>query len=159
MAIDFKKILVAIDFSDYSRDVGVYASYLADKTNAELIILSVLNQRDIDAAAVYSRLVGKQAVSVDDFTSLEVERRQKRVEEVLGEVGLSELNRKVYIRIGNPFQEIMKAILEFDVGLIVMGTRGSSKNEEFTTLTGSVAEKIFKHSPVPVLSIREDLQK
>ena len=157
MAIDFKKILVAIDFSDYSRKVGVYASYLADKTNAELIVLSVLNQRDIDAAAVYSRLVGQEAISVDRFTELEIERRKKRIKEVLGEVGMDELENKTYIMVGNPFEEIIKAIQDFDVDLVVMGTRGATRHEEYTALTGSVAERVFKHSPVPVLSVREAL--
>lgn len=152
---EIKKILVGIDFSTQSKQTFLYASALAGKTDAALIVLSVINQRDIDAAAVYSRLVGTTAVSVEEFTRQEIERRKRRVDEVLEEIGLGDIERETVIKVGRPYEEILRAIKEFDIDLVVMGTRGESKkDEEFTILTGSVAERVFKHSPVPVLSFR-----
>ena len=156
MLEEIKKILVAIDFSSQAKKTFLYASSLADKTGADLIILSVLNQRDIDAAAVYSRLTGSKAASVEVFTTSEINRRKLRVDEVLDEVGLGHVQKETVIRVGKPFKEILKAINEFGVDIVVMGTRGRGSDKDYQILTGSVAEKVFKFSPVPVLSIRDD---
>ena len=43
----FKKIMVAVDFSEYSEDTMKYAVALADSLKAKLIVANVLNQRDI----------------------------------------------------------------------------------------------------------------
>ena len=151
---DIKKILVGIDFSTQSKQTFLYASSLADKTGAKMIVLSVINQRDIDAASVYSRLVGKTAISVEEFTKQEIERRKTRVDQVLKEIGLADIERKTIIKVGHPYEEILKAINELDIDLVVMGTRGETAHDKYSILTGSVAERVFKHSPVPVLSFR-----
>ena len=43
------KILAAIDFSDYSAQTVKYAGDLAEKLNAELIVVNIINQRDVEA--------------------------------------------------------------------------------------------------------------
>jgi nucleotide-binding universal stress UspA family protein len=85
-----------------------------------------------------------------------MERRKARVDEVLAEMGLAEIERETLVRVGNPFEEILAAIRELEIDLVVMGTRGSTKDGEYRILTGSVAEKVFRHSPVPVLSVRDE---
>ena len=155
MSTEIKKILACIDFSEYSKETFLYASYLADKTGAELVGLSVINKRDIDAAAMYSRLIGGTVVDVDLFTEKEIERRNDRVADILESIGLADLKRDTIIKLGNPYHEILGAIDELGVDLVVIGTRGlSAHDEKYTILTGSVAERVFKHSPVPVLSVR-----
>jgi nucleotide-binding universal stress UspA family protein len=152
---EVKKILVPVAFAGYSQKSFQFSAYLADKTGADLLVLSVLHQRDIDAAAVYARLIGSAAISVDEFTKIEIDRRKSRIEEALHEYGLSELTRKIMIKVGNPFEEILKAIKELNIDLVVMGTRGDTKEGEYRIVTGSVAERVFKQSPVPVLSFRD----
>ena len=164
MNTEIKKILVGVDFSPQSKEVFLYASSLADKSDAELIVLSVINQRDIDAAAVYSRLVGAKAIgakaigakaiSIEQFTKMEVDRRKTSIDELLEEVGLSNIKKETIIRVGQPYKEILHAIQEFNIDLVVLGTRGKTRHEEYAILTGSVAERVFHHSPVPVLSFR-----
>ena len=151
-----KKILVAIDFSKQSKKTFLYASSLADKTGADLVVLSVLNQRDVDAAAVYSRLSGSETASVETFTLAEINRRKLRVGEVLDEIGLGHIQKETVIKVGVPFKEILKAINELGVDIVVMGTRGRGSDKDYKILTGSVAEKVFRFSPVPILSIRDE---
>ena len=43
-----KKIIVAIDLSEYSREILEYAGNLAKSINSELIIVNVINNRDIE---------------------------------------------------------------------------------------------------------------
>ena len=156
MRPDIKKILACIDFSKYSRRTFLYASYLADKTGCELIVLSCINQRDVDAATVYGRLIGATAISVDEFTARETKRREDRVVEGLKELGLENLERTTLIKVGDPTAEILKTISEHNIDLVIMGTRGLTEHDKYSVLTGSVAERVFKHSPVPVMSIRDE---
>jgi nucleotide-binding universal stress UspA family protein len=158
MINEIKQILVAIALVPeygFSQKHLSYAVYLADKTGAGLSVLSVINQRDIDAAALYARLVGSQSLGVEEFKKMEIERRKKSIEEVIEKMGLERIEKDITITIGNPYTEIMKTIEEKGIDLVVMGTRGASKYEKYTVMTGAVAERVFKTSPVPVLSIRD----
>ena len=156
MTAEIRKVLISISFaSESSKDHFSYAAHLAKKMGAELIALSVINQGDIDSASVYSRLVGAETINVNDLASMEIERRKKRIELVLNEIGLADIERTLIVKVGDPFEEILKAIDEFDVDIVVMGTSGTiTKGEKFNVLKGSVVEKVFRHSPVPVLSVR-----
>jgi nucleotide-binding universal stress UspA family protein len=55
----------------------------------------------------------------------------------------------IHILMGEPAQEILKAIETIGVGLVIMATRGLKDIFPF----GSVAERVIKNSPVPVLTV------
>ncbi len=57
------------------------------------------------------------------------------------------------LRMGNPFHGIRTIITDHQVDLVVMGTSGRSRLEEF--LVGSNTEKVVRHSKCPVLSVHE----
>ena len=158
MSQEINKILISVSMaSERSKNHFCYAADFAKKLGAELIILSLLNQGDIDSAAVYRRLVGAETIKVKDLADMEIERRKRRVEVVLNEIGLADIERTVIIKVGDPFEEILKTIEELDVDIVVVGTSGTvAKGEKFSELKGSIPEKIFKHCPVPVLSIRNE---
>ena len=50
---DIKKILVALDFTPYSEGTFNYAAKIAQNLNAELIIGSIINKRDVAAIRTY----------------------------------------------------------------------------------------------------------
>jgi len=56
------------------------------------------------------------------------------------------------IRQGVPYEQILAAAKESGADLIVMGTRGRTGIAH--VMLGSVAEKVFRLSPVPVLTVR-----
>ncbi len=53
----------------------------------------------------------------------------------------------------NPIKKVMVAVRE-KVDLLVMSVRGRSDLEH--VLVGSVAEKMFRRSPIPILSYRDE---
>ena len=56
------------------------------------------------------------------------------------------------VREGSPFYEIIRYAKEQDVDLIIMGTHG--RGGLVHVLLGSVAEKVVRKSPCPVLTVR-----
>ena len=57
-------------------------------------------------------------------------------------------------RTGPPFVEIIRYAKEHDVDLLIMGTHGRGGLAHM--LLGSVAEKVVRKSPCPVLTVRPD---
>ncbi|MFC7173658.1 universal stress protein [Haloplanus litoreus] len=66
-------------------------------------------------------------------------------------VGLSVVTEVVE---GVPAQEILEYRATQGIDLIVMGTQGRTGVARF--VIGSVAERVVRHSPVPVLTVRRD---
>ncbi len=56
------------------------------------------------------------------------------------------------IRHGKPTESILEYVEEADIDAIAMGTHGRSGAGRF--IIGSVAEKVVRQSPVPVLTVR-----
>jgi nucleotide-binding universal stress UspA family protein len=57
------------------------------------------------------------------------------------------------MRVGTPYHEIVTAATEEDVGLIVMATHG--RGEVHRLLVGSVADKVIRMAPCPVLTVKD----
>ena len=64
------------------------------------------------------------------------------------------LNIKVeaHAAFGNPVEKILDAVRAYQVDIIVMGTHGRAGIN--LALIGSVAEKVVRHSPVPVTTVK-----
>jgi nucleotide-binding universal stress UspA family protein len=60
---------------------------------------------------------------------------------------------KAILRSGVPWREILSAVEDVAADLVVMGTHG--RRGVSHALLGSVAEKIVRLSPVPVLTVRD----
>jgi nucleotide-binding universal stress UspA family protein len=58
----------------------------------------------------------------------------------------------VHVRDGDTFQEILGAAKELESDVIVMGTHGRTGLAHL--LIGSVAEKVVRKSPIPVMTVR-----
>jgi nucleotide-binding universal stress UspA family protein len=145
-----RKIMAAIDLSEYSRDILTYAGVLAKSIKSELIIVNVINNRDIE-------VLQKAAMKTDAFSVKEWLRRQKEerlglIEGLMEETDCNHLPNSIVFREGVPFHELLKAIEAEDIDLVVMGVRGRSNLTGI--LAGSAAEKVFRRSSVPLLSVR-----
>ena len=144
-----RKILVAIDFSDFSLMSLRYAADLAKEAAAALLLVNVINQRDVD-------ILNEAAEKLSGFTAenhLErtIEKRKARFDEFLTQVDAEKVPVTTLIRTGVPYEELLKVIREKKPNLLVMTTKGRSNLMD--TLVGSCARKLFRHSAIPVLSL------
>lgn len=146
----FTRIMAAIDTSEYSIQVMKYAGDLAEDLNAELIIVNVINQRDVEAVEKVSNLI--DGFSLDKYIDKQKKDRTNHIQKIVSDAGFNDISYKVVFRIGVPFYELMQAVEALDIDLVVMGTRG--RGYIAGVLLGSTAEKMFRRCPVPLLSIR-----
>ena len=150
-----QKIMVAYDFSDYSKEALEFAVQLADELKSNLMIVNVINQREVDALK-RAEMEGS-GVSVDQFIKDNKKYRMETINEVVEKLSAKHLTVEVKIKIGVPFRELVKAVKESGVDLVVMGRKGRSNLAGI--LFGTTAEKMFRHCPVPLLSLRENMSR
>jgi nucleotide-binding universal stress UspA family protein len=146
-----KKIMVAVDFSEYSAKITDYAGRLAQDLGAELLLVNVINQRDIDMVKHVTMYTDK--ITVKGYIDGLIEDRTAQKQNLLKETDCSRLPNRFVIKKGVPFVELIETAKEEEADLVVMGTKG--RGNIAGILSGSQAEKMFRHCPVPLLSIRE----
>ena len=153
MTIQIKKILFPTDFSENSEHALNYALILAKLTQAELQLLHVIEPLTYPPAG---ELFGPMLDEVELTMKMEVAFQRQLDERV---ATLKNEYPRVYGRqaTGNPFLEIIRAAHEGGFDMIIMGTHGRSGLAH--VLIGSVAEKVVREGPCPVLTVKHPEHK
>jgi nucleotide-binding universal stress UspA family protein len=145
-----KKILVPVDFSDYSKHALRYAIDFAKHFKAEIILISVIEPMIYPA----DFSMGQVAIPATDQNLHErIEQELKELEEK--EIG-NQVNSKRIIKSGKPFYEINETARDENVDLIIISTHGHTGVEHL--LFGSTAERVVRKAPCPVLTLREPIK-
>lgn len=137
--------LVPIDFSAYADQALEYAIALAQKLQARLTLLHVIQPLPISGADM------GVALPYAYFEELETELRQA-LEEKLQRVHQAGLEGDYVLVHGTPFQAIIDTATAQHTDLIIMGTHGRTGLTH--VLMGSVAERVVRLGPCPVLVTR-----
>ncbi len=145
--IELKKILVPTDFSDYSKFALKYACELAGRFEADLHVLHVLQ----DLVAMVPE-PGMAFPLPGDYMAELKESSERALSKLIDSAELSDTNVVRETREGPPFLEIIRYAKENNIDLIVMGTHGRTGLAH--ALLGSVAEKVVRKAPCPVLTVR-----
>lgn len=147
--IQLKRILFPTDFSENSRTAQAYACTLADLFHSELHLLHVL----VDPVVVIPE-PGTFFPIPDTFLNEMQERAQKALDGLLDAKWCEGKSVVRELRRGTPFVEIVRYAKATDTDLIVIGTHGRTGLAH--VLLGSVAEKIVRKAPCPVLTVRPE---
>jgi nucleotide-binding universal stress UspA family protein len=149
---DIKRIMVALGFSDYAEGIFKYADKLAQKLGAELIVANVINSRDVEAVTAITNM--GYDLDPERYIKELKEERRNAFDEIVKNAAIPRSSIKLILPVGNPIDELLKIIVAENVDLVVMGVKGRTDLEHI--LIGSVAEKLFRRSPVTVISYRDE---
>jgi len=142
----FKKILFPTDFSDVSKKALNYLTQLKDAGAIEVIVLHVIDERKLEAIALYG--TGESYVVI--------ERMEEEASEEIGaiekELQESGFEVKTRLETGIPLREILRVEEAEKVSLIVIGSHGKTNMKEM--FLGSVSEKVIRKAKNPVLVIK-----
>jgi nucleotide-binding universal stress UspA family protein len=145
------RILVALGFSSYAQQTFDYAAMLAQRMEAELVIGSIINSKDIRAVHMVSAM--GYDVDSDHYIKGVKQERRDALEKILAHSTYQRDQISLIFRAGNPVEALLELIVSEKIDLLVMGVKGHSDIEH--VFIGSVAEKLFRRSPVPVVSVRD----
>jgi len=139
---EIKRILIATDGSEYTKEAVSTGLRLAKILGAEVTALYVIDQTsfvsfpiDSSIVSVYSLLENEGKRAVDEVKK-EGEQQGIKVTPVVVE--------------GSPTRKIVEMAADFD--LVVIGTLGRSALSKL--FMGSVAERVTRYAPCPVLVVR-----
>jgi nucleotide-binding universal stress UspA family protein len=147
--IELKRILVPTDFSEPSERAAVYALELAKRYGAEIHCVHVSDiPADLLATSTYY-MTGPSEQFVD-----QVRDESKKSLEAFAAKNFPGLGAKAVFLEGRPFVEIVRYTRDEKIDLVVIATHGRSGLKH--ALFGSVAEKVVRKAPCPVLVVKRD---
>jgi len=141
---EIKTILFPVDFTEASERVAGYARLFAEKFGARLLVLFVVEDI-MRYAGFYVPHAALEKMEKDLF-----EGAQKRMNEFV-EQNFSGMEVEPLVVSGEIAEKICEVARDRGIDLIIMGTHGRRGLEK--ALFGSVAEKVVKTAPCPVLTV------
>lgn len=149
------KMIVAVDLSDYSAIIVGYSVWLARQLKADLVLVNIINQRDLNM--VQRAMIGYEAFSYPDYLADQEQERESKMKELAAACGTDGLNCRYVVRSGIPYHELLDAIEAEQPQMAVVGTKGRSNLAD--AIVGSTARKLYRRSPVPLLTIPAGFDK
>lgn len=147
---EIKKILVPIDFSNYSKNALKYAVNFAKKFDAKIYLVYVVEP------VIYPSDFSMGQVTFP-VTEVDLNDRAKEELDTLAKTEIGDDNKvETVVKTGKPFVEINETASELDIDLIIIATHGHTGMEHL--LFGSTAEKVVRKAPCPVLTLREPIK-
>jgi nucleotide-binding universal stress UspA family protein len=147
-----KHILVPTDFSDFSLNALKIAAQFARKNNAEVHVLHVVNIPSHEVGIMPFQ--NQQNVAEGLFILKHI---KKKFAALLAEDFLKGLTVHEVVKFDDIYKAAQDYSKELNVGLIVMGTHGTSGfvNKFFI---GSNTDKMVRRSNIPVLAVKDEVK-
>ncbi len=141
-----RKILAPVDFSDVSEHALSYATGLAAELGAEVLVVYVVEP------IVFAGSPFAPEMSVPHLIEDQRRAAAESVDKLVARLVKRNVPVEGMVRTGTAYHVIVDTAAAENCDLIVMGTHGRGGLGHF--LLGSVAEKVVRLSPCPVLTVR-----
>ncbi|MDD5724287.1 MAG: universal stress protein [Syntrophales bacterium] len=148
------RFLLASDLSENSNYAFRYAVDAAEKNNAEVVILHVIEELPANTLSyirltvpdeaierMNSEVTGKMKARIEELVKLTLRKKPEALKRI----------RPIEVKKGRPVEEILKVADEQNCDIIIMGTHG--KGFLTSPVLGTVAERVLRRSSKPVLVI------
>jgi universal stress protein A len=151
--MDIRTILVPFDFSEPATRALGWGRTLAERFGSALHLLHVVPNPN--APAAYLPFAGEMpaafyvpAGAVESY----MKEADDQLERVLSSADREAFRARAFVVAGDARMEILEHAAQERVDLIVMGTHGRTGASHL--LLGSVAERVVRAAPCPVLTVR-----
>ena len=154
------KILIPVDFSNYSMKACEFAFNLAKTENAEVILLHVyftpIYASSLPYGDVFNYQVGDEETvkTIIHRVHSDLNTLSAKIKEKIVSGEFPDIKYSCILREGNPEDEILRYSKVERPIVIIMGSRGKNQND--IDLIGSVTAEVIDRSRVPVLAIPEN---
>ncbi|MBC2710558.1 MAG: universal stress protein [Desulfosarcina sp.] len=157
MVPEIEKILYATDLSQNAAYAFSYADYLAEKLDAKIIILHVVEKMSPDA-----QITLQTYLDAEDHKKLLAERANHAIErikktlktfcekELQGDQQIEDRIESIKVCKGYPAEEILKKTVALNCDAIVMGAHEKGSTHTFL---GSVAKSVLRRSRHPTFVV------
>ena len=135
-------ILLALDGSELSEGALPYAVALAKALGADLLLTTVWEGADTEAAAAFPAMVVEIEQKATEYFTAYLERVK---------AGLSGVQAEAVLRNGDAAEEIVKTAEERGARLLVIATHGRSGIGRW--LYGSTASRLLREATLPVVAV------
>ena len=148
--LDIKKVITPIDFSDNSKLIAESAAYLAGKFGASLHLVFIVQNFE-DYSGFFVPQMSMPHLEQDLIAGAEEKMSSfcAELEEDFRKAGETQDTHPVSM--GDEAEQIVEFAVENKGDMIVMGTHGYKGLEKI--MFGSVADKVVRSAPCPVLTI------
>ena len=147
--IRLAKLLVPTDFSEDSEQAARYAVELAKRFQAEIHCVHVVDiPADLLSTSAYY-MTGPSEAFLD-----QIREESKKNLEAFAEKNLEGVQVRTAFLEGSPFVEIIRYARNQEIDLVVIATHGRTGLKH--VLFGSVAEKVVRKAPCPVLVVKRE---
>ena len=160
--LPFKRILAPVDFSDHANKALADASELAAQFSARLYVLHVVApvplMEPVDAGdfGLGAPMGPVGGMDVRSYQEQLVAGSKSSLEKLVKQTVPAEIEVAVIAEVGDAATVIAEVAEREQIDCIVMATHGLTGLSHL--LLGSVAEKVVRHAPAPVLVVRRPSQ-
>jgi len=141
-----KRILVPTDFSDPARAAARVGLELAQRYSVPLVLLHVFGVGNPAYA-------GTDLTLTNDFVRSAASSARRALNEEAAALANHGVNISAVLNEGTPWEQILTTAQMTGADLIIMGTHG--RRGVARAVLGSVAERVVRLSPIPVLTVHE----
>ncbi len=145
-----KTILVPCDFSEYSEHAFTWALGLAEGWGAKIVLLHAVPMHAVPSPSFMAFPDGGGVLDIPKMEAELVADAEKHLNDFVAKKGTTTVTVETRATMGDPFWQICQAAEHAE--LTVMGSHGRTGLSH--VLLGSVAERVVRHAPCPVLVVR-----
>ena len=155
--MDKNTLLVAVDFTPFSEQALVFASELAEKIEAQLLVLHVIHD-PLEAPGFYAQKGKKKKFiqSMEEAAEEMMTRFLKRMRKA--NPAQKPIQEAIpLLVVGTPVTRILEIAKKKKVYMIIIGSHGRTGLSHM--LVGSKAERVVQLSPIPVTVVKSSTKK